>query len=347
MDNYYLNNAVYLVEDFLKTTHEPALRRRGRLRRPRRALLERRPNAAERDLAAALSPDVRAEDRRAPVEDRPSGRRREELEVRAVRWTAALALLAFAASAEAQRPNVLFIAVDDLNNDLGCYGHPLVKSPNIDRLAAKGVRFDRAYCQFPLCSPSRVVAPDRACGRTPRGSTTCHRLPQGHAARRRHPAAARSARTATSPPASARSTTTATPARSAPNGLDDPPSWDHRSSTRAAATRTRRTSIVNHTPEARARQRAQLLAADGTDEEQTDGIGRDRDDQAAGGEQGPAVLPRRGLLPPALARTSRRRSTSTCTRSDKITLPDGAAGPPQADPGAGARRRPSRTRSSA
>ena len=48
MDNYYLNNAVYLVEDFLKTHQEPALRRRGRLRRPRRALLERRPDAAER-----------------------------------------------------------------------------------------------------------------------------------------------------------------------------------------------------------------------------------------------------------------------------------------------------------
>ena len=81
MDNYYLNNAVYLVEDFLKTTTNPYVRRRGGLRRPRRALLERRPHAAERLLAAALPPDVRPQDRGADAEDGPARGGRDELAI--------------------------------------------------------------------------------------------------------------------------------------------------------------------------------------------------------------------------------------------------------------------------
>src|SRR5437764_963736 len=58
-------------------------------------------------------------------------------------------------AADAPRWNVLFLISDDLNNMLGCYGDPRASTPNIDRLAARGVRFDRSYCAYPLCGPSR------------------------------------------------------------------------------------------------------------------------------------------------------------------------------------------------
>lgn len=56
----------------------------------------------------------------------------------------------------AQRPNVLFIMADDLNDDMVTFGHPVVRTPNLERLAAQSVRFDRAYTQYALCNPSRA-----------------------------------------------------------------------------------------------------------------------------------------------------------------------------------------------
>ncbi len=73
---------------------------------------------------------------------------------------------AITASAQpAPRRNVLFIAADDLNCCFSTYGHPIVQTPNLDAIARRGVRFDRSYCQYALCSPSRSsvmtgLAPD-------------------------------------------------------------------------------------------------------------------------------------------------------------------------------------------
>jgi iduronate 2-sulfatase len=55
-----------------------------------------------------------------------------------------------------QRPNVLFIGIDDMRPELGCYGSPIAVTPNMDRLAADGLRFNRAYVQQAICGPSRA-----------------------------------------------------------------------------------------------------------------------------------------------------------------------------------------------
>lgn len=85
--------------------------------------------------------------------------------LRSLRFSAFSFLIALTCSA-AERPNVLFIAVDDLRPAIGCYGDPLAVTPHLDQLAREGMLFERAYCQVAVCNPSRAslmtgLRPDR------------------------------------------------------------------------------------------------------------------------------------------------------------------------------------------
>ena len=66
-----------------------------------------------------------------------------------------LAFVALSLPAATPRPNILFIVSEDNGPELGCYGNPHVRTPNLDRLASEGVRFDRAYVTQAGCSQSR------------------------------------------------------------------------------------------------------------------------------------------------------------------------------------------------
>lgn len=73
-----------------------------------------------------------------------------------MRLAALLLCFSMVARSEEKRPNVLFILADDLRASLGCQGNAMAGTPNLDRFAKSGVLFNKAYCQFPLCNPSRA-----------------------------------------------------------------------------------------------------------------------------------------------------------------------------------------------
>ncbi|QDT65702.1 sulfatase [Calycomorphotria hydatis] len=189
------------------------------------------------------------------------------------RWLCGFALLLLICSttslmAETKR-NVLFISTDDLNCDLGCYGREFMKTPNIDRIAKTGVRFDRAYCQNPLCSPSRSslltgLRPDtikvydlRTHFREAKPDVVT--LPELF--RKNDYFVARVGKIYHY----------GNPGDIGTNGLDDEQSWDERYNP-YGRDKVEEHLITNYTPKRGLGSSLSLMAAEGTDEEQTDGM---------------------------------------------------------------------------
>lgn len=175
-----------------------------------------------------------------------------------------------ASAAPRPRNNVLFIASDDLNHCFSAYGHPLVRTPHLDEIARRGVRFDRAYCQFALCSPSRTslmtgLAPDKTgvynlqkhFRETVPDAVTLGQLFQkngyfsGRVGKIYH---------------------YGNPGQIGTDGLDDAPTWNKRVNPKGVDKTEEEPRIINHTPGRGLGSAVCFYASPRPDEEHTDGM---------------------------------------------------------------------------
>jgi uncharacterized sulfatase len=181
------------------------------------------------------------------------------------------AATALTASAQPKpRRNVLFIASDDLNHCFSAYGHPVVRTPNLDSIARRGVRFDRAYCQFPLCSPSRTsvmtgLAPD-ATGvydlRKHFRESVPDVVTMGQAFQKNDYFVARVGKIYHY----------GNPDQIGTNGLDDEPSWNQRVNPAGVDKTKEEPLLTNYTPDRGLGSAVSFYASPAKDEEHTDGM---------------------------------------------------------------------------